>query len=245
MRRAARAYPRAAALLWVLAAARADASIVFVDLGTAAPPTAVGPFAVTAYDQSRQSAIPDRTNVRTIPGSPIAPGTTTSFRVQKRTVGESWSSWSHGYAGPVFYTVPLTPPLTLTIAPARAFYAYVEPAAFGGPYAVAVSVNGGAATGTALVDAAGGATGFAFYTTADESLTSVTIDADPDAEGFAFGELGLGVYGIGTPSPTPTPRPTVDSDNACSLSGRGEPSAAWLAACGALVLWRLARAARR
>lgn len=224
-----------------LAAAPAGASVVFVNLGTAAPPSTVGTFAVTPYDLTPQGGIPDMTIVSVIPGSPIPPDTTTSFRVQKRTVGESWTSWSHGYAGPVFYTVPLDPPLTLTIAPAKAFYVYVEPAAFGRPFAVTVVTNAGGSSGPVFVDAVGGATGFAFYTTAGESITSVTIDADPNAEGFAFAELGLGIHGAGTPSPTPTAAPTFDGGD-CSVPGRARTSTAWLAALGAIALWGLSRA---
>jgi hypothetical protein len=228
----------------LLAAAPADASVVFVNLGTAAPPAAVGPFAVTPYDQDAQAAIPNMTNTSVIPGSPIAPDTTTSFRVQKRAVGDGWASWSHGYGGAVFFTVPTEPPLMLTVAPARAFYLYVEPAAFGRPFAFTVTTNAGGASGPVFVDAAGGATGFAFYTTAGESITSITIAADFNAGGFAFAELGLGLYGVGTPSPTATPRPTFADNGGCSLSRAPAPSAWWLG-FAALACWGRARLRRR
>lgn len=241
----ARGVHRVGSALVVLAAAlapcRAPAGVAFVNLGTAAPPSAVGPFAVTAYDLAPQAAIPNLSNTSVIPGSPLAPDTTTSFQVQKRTVGDGWSSWSHGYAGPVFFTVPIQPPLTLTIAPARAFYVYVEPAAFGRPFAFAVSTNAGGASGPVFVDASGGATGFAFYTTAGESLTSITIDADANAGGFAFAELGLGIHGVGTPSPTPTPQPPVEPGGGCAMRGGPPATAAWLTPLGALLLWALAR----
>lgn len=227
----------------LLTAAAAPAAVEFVNLGTAAPPAAVGPFAVTAYDVAAQAAIANGANTAVIPGSPLAPNTTTSFRVQKRTVGDGWASWSHGYAGPVFFTVPIQPPLTLTIAPARAFYVYVEPAAFGRPFAFTVATNAGGASGPVFVDAAGGATGFAFYTTAGESLTAITIDADANAGGFAFAELGLGNSGVGTPSPTPTPRPPLDPGGGCTVI-TGSPAAAWLLPLGALVLRALARGRR-
>jgi len=178
---------------------RAGAAVVFVNLGTATPPSAVGPFAVTPYDLAPQTAIPNQTNTSVIPGSPLSPDTIVSFPVQKRAVGDGWTSWSHGYTGPVFYTVPIVPPLTLAIAPANAFYVYVEPAAVGPPFAVSVLTNAGGSSGTVLVDGSGGATGFGFYTTAGESITAVTIDADPNAQGFAFAELGLGISGVGTP----------------------------------------------
>ncbi|MBX3023649.1 hypothetical protein KF840_01935 [bacterium] len=244
-----RLLPRlAGALLCALAATlppgASRAAVVFVNLGTAAPPSTLGPFAVTPYDQGPQAAIPNMSNTSVIPGSPIPPDTTTSFAVQKRTVGDGWTSWSHGYGGPVFYTVPKVPPLALTIAPARAFYVYVEPAAFGSPFAVTVATNGGGASGPVFVDAAGGATGFGFYTTAGESITTVTIDADPNAGGFAFAELGLGNYGIGTPSPTPTPRPPLHPGGGCSLLERPRPSLAWWTAVAAIALWGLRRSRR-
>jgi hypothetical protein len=225
-----------------LAAARAGASVIFENLGTAAPPSTVGTFAVAPYDLTPQTAIPNMTNVSVIPGSPTPPDTTTSFPVQKRTVGDGWTSWSHGYTGPVFYTVPMVPPLTLTIAPAKAFYVYVEPAALGQPFAVTVTTNAGGSSGAVLVDGASGATGFAFYTTASESITSVTIDADPDAQGFAFAELGLGNYGPGTPSPTPTPAPP-SGGGSCSVPGTVPGSLAWPAVFG-IALWCLSRRAR-
>lgn len=227
----------------MLPAGRAGAAVVFENLGTAAPPSTVGTFAVTPYDLSPQFAIPNMTNVSVIPGSPISPDTTTSIPVQKRTVGDGWTSWSHDYAGPVFYTVPIIPPLTLTIAPARAFYVYVEPAALGEPFAVIVTTNAGGSSGSVLVDGDGGATGFAFYTTAGESITSVTIDADPDGDGFAFAELGLGNHGPGTPSPTPTVVP-FSSDGNCSVPGTAPTSTGWLAICGGIALWGLCRRAR-
>jgi len=237
------------ALMLVLAvmlpAARAGASVVFVDLGTATPPSTVGTFTVTPYDLDPQAAIPNMTNVSVIPGSPTLPDTTTSFPVQKRTVGDGWKSWSHGYDGPVFFTVPMVPPLTLTIAPAKAFYVYVEPVAFGQPFAVTVATNSGGSSGPVFVDAAGGASGFAFYTTAGESITSVTIDADPNAQGFAFAELGLGNYGLGTPSPTPTATPVpISGGGACSVLGTAPTSTAWLAVFGGIALWGLSRRAR-
>ena len=242
------ARPPLGVLLLVLAAALspngAGASVVFVNLGTAAPPSTVGTFAVAPFDLTPQAAIPDMTNTSVIPGSPIAPDTVTSFPVQKRTVGDGWTSWSHGYTGPVFYTVPIVPPLVLSVAPAKAFYVYVEPAALGQPFAVTVVTNAGGSSGPVLVDASGGATGFAFYTTAGESITAVTIDADPNAEGFAFAELGLGNSGVSTPSPTPTPRPTFGSSG-CSLPRSPRTSTAWLAPFGAIALWVLGRIRRR
>jgi len=232
------------ALAATLSAARAGASVVFVNLGTAAPPSTVGMFAVTPYSLDQQTAIPNLTNVSVIPGSPIAPDTTTSFPVQKRTVGDGWTSWSHGYTGPVFFTVPIVPPLMLTIAPAKAFYVYVEPATFGQPFAVTVTTNAGGSSGSVLVDAAGGATGFAFYTTAGESITSVTIDADSAAQGFAFAELGLGNSAAATPSPTPTVAPpSGGGGGGCSVPGTTRTSAPWLPVFGAIALWGLSRLA--
>jgi hypothetical protein len=232
--------PVGGTVLLVLAAIlpmnRAGAAVVFMNLGTAAPPSAVGTFAVTPYDLVPQTAIPNLTNTSVIPGSPVAPDTTASFPVQKRTVGDGWASWSHGYTGPVFYTVPVVPPLMLTIAPAKAFYVYVEPAA-GRSFAVSVVTNAGGSSGPVPVDASGGATGFGFYTTAGESITSVTIDVDdPNAQGFAFAELGLGLSAVGTPSPTPTRTPH-SGNGGCSVPGSASTSTAGLVLLGAIMLW--------
>jgi hypothetical protein len=96
-----------------------------------------------------------------------------------------------------------------------------------------------------FVDGSGGATGFAFYTTAGESITSVTIDADPSAEGFAFAELGLGNNPAGTPSPTPTVVPFNGGGGGnCSVAGTAPTSKAWLVVFAGIALWAFSRRAR-
>lgn len=232
-----------------LTAGPADAAVVFANLGTGAPPATVGTYAVTPYNLTPQAAIPNGTNVSVIPGSPVAPDTTTSPQVQKRSVGDGWKTWSHGYRGPVFFSVSS---VTLTTAAAKAFYVYVEPNALGG-VSVTVTTNSGGTSGPILVQGSDGATGFGFYTTAGESIASVAITAN-NVEGFAFAELGLGSSAPGTPSPTPTrtPKgsaggcsvPAADTADAAGSAGAGLILFGVIAVVGILRAWRRAASAR-
>lgn len=194
----------------VLAATAAGAATNYVDLGTAAPPATVGGVPVTAFDEAAQAAIPDGTFVTLIPGSPVPGDLITDLAVDKRTVGVSWGSWSHGYMGPVFFlpggevlgpantnvvgggaeggagtTLILTFP-----AGSTAVYVFVEPNVFD-LFDVTVTTDSGATSGPVMVDGSGGATGFGFYTDAGEVITTLTIDVDVAASGFAIGEFGV------------------------------------------------------
>lgn len=186
----------------------AQAATNFVDLGTAAPPGTVGPFAVTAFDTAPQAAIPDFTDVTVIPGSPIAGDLGTAPALSKRTVpAGGWGSWSHGYAGPVFATLaPTTVPdpgtnageagdgistqAVLTLPPgATAFYLYVEPNTFG-LFDVQVTTDTGGDSGAIAVDGNAGAHGFAFWVdTMGETISTITVTVQDN--GFATGEFGI------------------------------------------------------
>jgi hypothetical protein len=194
--------------LSLLLPAAAHAATQFADLGTAAPPAALGPIAVTAFDTVPQAAIPDFTDVSVIPGSPIPGDVGSSPDLNKRTVPASWASWSHGYTGPVFSTLlqpadkdpntnagaigegggGTTRTLTLPAA-ATAFYLYVEPNSFD-LFQVQVTTDTGGDSGPILVDGDGGAHGFGFWTdTMGETISTVTVTVLDN--GFAIGELGI------------------------------------------------------
>lgn len=192
--------------LFTFGSALAQAAIVFSNLGTAAPPATVGTYAMQAFNTAPQAAIADFTNVTTIPGSPIPGSLTTTPVVEKRTVPGTWSTWSHGYTGPVFFSGAGVSSVTLTLPPgAAAFYLYIEPNNLGA-YDVTATTNGGGSSGPVSVTGSSGATGFGFHTTASETLTTITITAVAGASGFAMGEFGIA---SGTAAPAAASIPTL------------------------------------
>lgn len=170
----------------------AQAAVVFQDLGTSAPPTVVGSVPVTAFAVAPQAAIVDGTNVTTIPGSPIPGNLTISPGLDKYTVpAGGWGTWSHGYTGPVFGTYSGTT-VTMTLPPnSGAFYFYAEPNIYN-VFNIVVVTNSGTTSGNVPVQGDSGANGFGFYTTAGETILTVTLTIDPAASGFAIGEFGVG-----------------------------------------------------
>jgi PKD repeat protein len=165
------------------------AGVVYQDLGTAAPPASLGGWTMTAYSPSVQGAIPNGTDVYSIPGGPISGFPVLSDPVNKRTIGSGWATWSHGYTGPVFFRGGDTLTLTLPIN-TRAFLFYVEPDNFG-IFNFTVTTDSGTSSGSVGVNGTGGARGFGFYTAANDSIVSITIAADPAAAGFAIGEFSI------------------------------------------------------
>ena len=183
------------ALALAAASFAANADVLFQNLGTSTPPASIGGHAVTPFDQGAQAAIPNFTMVSVIPGSPVAGDLTISPAASKRTVPNGgWnSSWSHGYTGPVFFAEATS--ATLTLPPnTKAFYFYAQGNVFSS-HTFTVTTNGGATSGpvsvsTSPAGGADGATGFAFYSTAGETITSISIDA-PTSGGISFGEFGI------------------------------------------------------
>ena len=186
------------ALALAAASFAANAAIVFQNLGTAAPPTTVGSYSMTPFNQAAQAAIPDfTTDVTLIPGSPVAGNLLLAPGANKRTVGVNWwagnpGAWGHGYTGPVFYVNENTSVLTLP-ASAQAFYFYVQPNQ-GGIWNVTATTNSGTTSGAIAVSSgpSGSANGYAFYATAGETIQSVTITVSGvEGPGMALGEFGI------------------------------------------------------
>ena len=181
------------ALALAAASCAANAGITFTNLGTAAPPSTLGPYAMTPFNTTPQAAIDDFTNgITSIPGSPIAGTLGIAPGVTKYTAGDTWNSpWAHGYTGPIYFTDQAS--ATLTLPPnTHAFYFYSQ----GNNYGInnfTVTTNNGGSSGTVSVltdPETDGATGFAFNATAGETITSITINV-PNALGFAVGEFGV------------------------------------------------------
>lgn len=181
-----------AAMATFAACSAASATIIGVDLGTGTPPNSVGPWTLQAFDVTTQSSIPDYNTVASIP-TPIGGVLAFTPDAIKATVGVSWTSWSHGYLGPVFVWVTpdnSTTSSTLTLpANATAFTFYYA----GGGHdtsVVTVTSNTGAQVGPMTVVAHQGATGIGFYTTDPaEFITSVQIESDD--VNFATAEFSI------------------------------------------------------
>ena len=113
--------------------------------------------------------------------------------VEIDVVGSGWSSWSHGYTGPVYWS--MTNALNLTLpANTQAFYMYVEPNLrdffefefTSGTTTAILNINGNAMAqyiGVYIDDPFASLTGV--------SITQTTADSD----GFAVGEFATNTNG--------------------------------------------------
>lgn len=162
----------------------ASAAITITDLGTGAPPASLGGKPMTAFGVDAQ---PLNSIVSQVV-SPIAGSIAFSPSVTHLKVGSGWATWSHGYAGDVYYadyvngdTVKVDMPSATT-----AFYFYAEPDfSFGPSFDIKVTANDGTSI-TVSVAGNAGANGFGLYT--DTYLQSLEVKSD---WGFAIGEFGI------------------------------------------------------
>jgi hypothetical protein len=105
-------------------------------------------------------------------------------------VGAGWSTWSHGYAGDVYYTQGrLSTTMTLP-SDTQAFYFYAEPNPFGVFQFSATATDGSVVAGVGPIGIEGfaGAQYMGVYSTSGPALASITVTADVD---FAVGEFGI------------------------------------------------------
>jgi len=164
---------------------------VIIDLapGLASPPPTLGGYAMTAFaDDSR----PNFDLVNSVP----APGGGTvglSLDLSHREIGDGWDTWSHGYAGDVYFTAGASE-LTLSLpAGTLAFYLYVQPNFWGAfEFRVASEFTVSPAF---LVEGDSGASYVGVYSTdPSDPLSSVFLkNTDGLAGGFAVGEFGTNV----------------------------------------------------
>ena len=115
-----------------------------------------------------------------------------SHSYQKRIVGESWATWSHGYTGEVFYSNG-SPESVYTMPPGTgAFDAYFET----GPFAwyhyifTGYAADGSSAVVEKDIHGYAGASHVGFFTTDGTDLLSVEIEQIPGT-GFAVGEMRI------------------------------------------------------
>ena len=170
----------------------ASADILFQNLGITAPPAVIGGHTMMPFDVAQQNAIPDLSTVSDIPGSPIPGMLSISTPATKYPYSALNATWGHGYSGALF-TAPNN--ATLLLPPnTRAFYFYAIGRDFG-TATITVTSDSGSNSGAipVTVNNLGGpdsANGFAFYSTAGETISSVTVNTSiPD--GFIFAEFGI------------------------------------------------------
>jgi subtilase family serine protease len=168
--------------------ARAASLVSFTSgSGTSAPPTTVGPYAVTAF-----SSITCQNGAKA--SSVTGPrGAVVGFSpvVQCQQVGDGWPVWANGYGGDV-YSVrhPKRTGVTLTLPPdTRAFYLYAAPQT-SGTFSVQATAQDGTVSGPFTVTDSDSGPGFFGFSSGSPSgsIKTITITCTDD---FAVGEFGL------------------------------------------------------
>jgi hypothetical protein len=172
----------------------ATADITAVNLGTAAPPTTLGPYTMTPFPLDPRPLFGTVTNVP----SPLGGAVGFSDTREHVRVGSGWATWSHGYTGDVYFSPSLATSLTLTLPPnTGAFDFWAEPDPFATFTITAVANDG--TTLSESVSGIGGASGFGFFASAGTSITSIAISSAAD---FGIGEFGIAASVSGVPEPT-------------------------------------------
>lgn len=183
----------------------ASATVTIDPLGTAAPPSTVGGTAVTPFSADAQATGVLVSGVN----SGVNGSISFSEPLTHYQAGGGWATWSHGYAGDVYFAdvgMAADPSITITLpAATTAFYLYVEPEFFDPPFDITVNADGTVATAFG-VSGNGGAVGFGIHTdgAALQSIT-VTIDNLGLPSGFAVGEFGIN----GPSGPGVVPEPST------------------------------------
>jgi hypothetical protein len=165
--------------------------------GTAAPPSTLGPYTMTAFGSDSQPTCAS-------PGSTVAgvtdPAGTIGFTpalkhdtVVVPDVSGCWATWSHGYTGDVYDTTAAVDPTQATItlpSGTNAFYFYAEPNIFD-LFNVTATAQDGTTSGPIQVQGNSGAQYFGFYGIGGATLVSITVTTQAEANGFAVGEFGI------------------------------------------------------
>jgi hypothetical protein len=181
----------ALALISFAFAHAASAGVVFVNLGTGPPPAQLGFRPTSPFALEPQAAIPNGTTVFSIPGSPIGGSLEVSPPLTKATKPGTWSSWSHGYSGPVFTLLGGETSVTLSVPPnSLGFYFYAQPAS-PGSFSITATSDNGTSSGPITVSGNGGARGFGFYGTNGDRIFSVTVQAGQGSGGLGLAEFGV------------------------------------------------------
>lgn len=162
-------------------------------VGTAAPPSTLGPYTMTPFGADGR---PELVNVSNVPD----PAGTIGFNppLEHRVVGSTWATWSNGYTGSVYrrtapdastnYVANISLP-----AGTVAFYMYVEPWNFGNFTVTATAQDG--TTTSQVVNGNGGAKYYGIYTTGSSPIATITVSSAAASGGFGIGEFGIAQYG--------------------------------------------------
>jgi hypothetical protein len=170
------------ALLVLVSAVPAMASIQGQQLGTAAPPATLGGFSMTPFGPDPSALFSNVTQV----ASPLGGTVDFSNPVNHRKIGMGWATWSHGYLGDVYYTNGLTSISFDLPASTGAFYFYAEPNPFQTFLFTATTDSGTQLQ--AMISGQAAAAGFGFYTDASDTIASISVSSTVD---FAIGEFGI------------------------------------------------------
>lgn len=174
--------------------------------GTGAPPSTLGPYTMTPFGPDGRALFSDVTSVPAPGGGSL--GFDRELALARANDG-GWSTWSHGYAGDIYWVpaqrfVMALPPSTY------AFYFYAQSTTAnldGTPREelIRATAQDGTSSGPVGVVSMGGASYFGFYSTG-APLTSIAVEM-VDVVGFAVGEFGI-YTGSPAEEPTePTPPP--------------------------------------
>lgn len=163
------------------AASAAGADVIGVALGTSRVDH-LGSFDMTLFGEDPQGGFTGVTGV----ASPLGGHVTFTPTLAACDVGTDWATWSGAYTGTVYWTQGATSTVLTLPEQTGAFIFYAEPNPFD-TYSVRVMTN----DGTELlqeIDGSAGASGYGFYTTDGDSISSIGISADVD---FAIGEFSI------------------------------------------------------
>ena len=227
-----RLYSALGALALAAASFAANADILFTNLGNVAPPASIGGHALTPFDQAPQSAISDGTQVSAIPGSPSGGSLGISPAATKYTRGTNWvgSPWAGGYNGALYFSNSGTTETFTLPAGTKAFYFYVESNYYYSSFTYTATTDSGATSTPVVVAGNGGGHGFAFHSTAGESITSITITGDGlNGGGFAAGQFGINAGPVTTcASEGYTYTKLLWCQNICEKGYTGSTLAMWI-----------------
>lgn len=157
--------------------------------GLSSPPATLGGYPMTAFPDDARANF---TAVNSVP-SPVGGNVAFDASVSLREIGDGWDTWSHGYAGDVYFAEGLTS-LTLTLPPGTvAFAFYLQPDAWD-LFEFEVS-SGGTVLGSFSVEGDAGARYVGIYSTDPATPLDAVLITNTDglAGGFAVGEFAIAV----------------------------------------------------
>jgi hypothetical protein len=154
-------------------------------LGTSAPPALICGQPLTNFPMSPVADFTDVTSV----ASPQCGAICFSTPMNKRKIGSGWGTWSHGYAGDVYFTQGESL-VTTSLPPGTSrFRAYAEPNPFSDiEFEISVVGAGGASSTVETITGDSGARGYGFCGDQLKGVTFRTTDGTTD---FAIGEFAI------------------------------------------------------